>query len=217
MIFALSEAMDVPMRERNALMLAAGFAPSFPERPLGDPQLDSVRSAIDHILQAHEPYPAIVFDWRHDILAANVAAYKLLMFLFDVYEPEELPEFSKNLLRALMHPDGLRNSISNWSQTASTLLRRLQAEIRSGGDREEGIALLNELASYPGIPSDWRQCADLEWRKPVLTLEISKAGRQFRLFSTLTMLGAPFDVTLQEIRIETFFPADEHSKVFFLA
>lgn len=215
MIFALSEAMDIPMRHRNALMLAAGFAPAFKERPLDDPELTAIRGAVDHILSAHEPYPSIVFDWRHDIIGANEAAAKLLMFLFDVSTPEDMPPFADNLLRGLLHPDGYRDRIENWEQAASTLLRRLRAEILAAGRAEEGAALLNELSSYPGVPCGWRQCTDINWQKPIMTVKIKKGATSFGLFSMLTSLGAPFEVTLQEIRIESFFPADDAAKAFF--
>lgn len=215
MIFALSEALSIPMRERNDLMLAAGFAPSFKERPLDDPELASVRTAIHHILSAHMPYPAVVFDWRHDIIEANPAAWTLMMFLFGVSRPEDMPDFSSNLLRGMLHPDGYRSSIVNWDQTASTLLRRLRSELLAAGNPEEGLAFLDELASYPGAPQGWRQCRDVEWQKPMLTVKVGRQDTAFSLFTTLTSLGAPFDVRLQEIRIETFFPADDGAKAFF--
>lgn len=215
MIFALSEALEIPMRSRNDLMLAAGFAPTYKERPFDDPELESIRMAIDHILSAHQPYPAIVFDWRHDIIQANDAAMRLMLFLFDVSAPEEMPYFSNNLLRGMLHPDGYRASITNWDQTASTLLRRLRSEIFAIGNPEEGIAFLEELTAYPGAPEGWRQCADVEWQKPMLTVDFRRGATSFSLFSTLTSLGSPFDVRLQEIRIESFFPADDGARQFF--
>ena len=215
MIFALSEAMDIPMRNRNALMLAAGFAPTYKERPFDDPELESIRLAINHILKAHLPYPAVVFNWRHDIISANDAAARLLLFLFDAQNPEDLPPFSGNVLRGMLHPEGYRDRIENWDQAASTLLRRLRAEVLAAGNPEEGVALLDELAAYPGIPEGWRQCTDMDWRKPMLTVNFKKGDFSFSLFSTLTSLGAPFDVTLQEVRIESFFPADDAAKTFF--
>lgn len=217
MIFAISEALEIPMRHRNDLMLAAGFAPSYKERPLDDPELTSVREAIRHILDAHMPYPAIVFDWRHDIIEANPAAAQLMMFLFGVSKHEDMPDFSGNLLRGMLHPDGYRSSIVNWEQTASTLLRRLRSELLAAGNPEEGVAFLEELSSYPGAPQAWRQCADVDWQKPLLMVNFKKGGTAFKLFSTLTSLGAPFDVRLQEIRIESFFPADDAAKAFFNA
>ncbi len=215
MVFALSEAMDIPLRNRNELMLAAGFAPTYRERALDDPALLSVKSAVDRIITTHDPYPAIVFDWRHDVLAANAGAMRLQMFLFDVADPDNLPSIASNVLRGLLHPDGYRNYIANWDHVAATMLRRLRAEVLAAGSPRDGIKLLDELSGYDGVPTTWRQCPDLDWQEPMLAIEIAKNGQTIGLFSTLTSLGAPFEVTLQETRIESFFPMDAESGKFF--
>ena len=215
MVFALSEAMEIPMRNRNELMLAAGFAPTCCERALDDPALSSVKSAIDRIITAHDPYPAIVFDWRHDVLAANAGAIRLQMFLFDADDPDGLPAIASNVLRGLLHPDGYRQHIGNWDHVAAAMLRRLRAEVLAAGSPREGIELLDEFSAYDGAPTTWRQCPDLDRHEPMLAIEIAKDGQTIRLFSTVTSLGAPFEVTLQETRIESFFPMDAGSGDFF--
>ena len=115
----------------------------------------------------------------------------------------------------MLHPEGYRDKIMNWEQAASTLLRRFRAEVLAAGQPAEGVALLDELSSYPGAPDGWRQCADMGLQMPMLTVKVKKQDVSFSLFSTLTTLGAPFDVTLQEMRIESFFPADEAARAFF--
>ncbi|MEM9682291.1 MAG: transcriptional regulator [Pseudomonadota bacterium] len=203
------------MRNRNQLMLAAGFAPTYRERPLDDPALSSVRAAVDRIIQAHEPYPALVFDWRHDVIAANASAMRLQTFLFGVDRPEDLPSIAGNVLRGLIHPDGYRNHIGNWDHVTATMLRRLRAEVLAAGSTRDGVELLEELSAYDGVPTTWRQCPDLDWQEPMLPIEIVRGDKTIRLFSTLTSLGAPFEVTLQETRIESFFPMDPESEAFF--
>lgn len=215
MIFSLCEALQIPLRDRNELLLAAGFAPSYKERSLDDPDLAPTKQAIDRILQSHLPYPAVVYDRLHNVMQVNDAAIKFQCFLYDVKNVMDLPEVSGNVLRGLLHPEGYREHIENWDELASIMLRRLRAEIFSAGKPEAAVKLLKELSEYPGIPSDWQHRTDLEWRHPMLTVHINKGGHQFSLFTTLTSLGAPFDVTLQEIRIESYFPLDDSATSFF--
>lgn len=215
MVFAVSEALNVPLRYRNELLLAAGFAPVYRQRGLEVEELRPVKDAIDRILIGQEPYPAVVYDWLHHVYALNDAAQHLYCFLFDVEAPDQLPALATNVLRSLLHPEGYRRHIRNWTQVAGVMLRRLQAEIAAAGNPADAVALLDELASYSSTPAHWRKCHDLDWRHPMLTVDVDKDGRAFSLFSTVVTLGAPFDVTLQEIRIEIFFPADDNSADFF--
>ncbi len=146
---------------------------------------------------------------------AATAAGRLMRLLFDVAAPKPLPAISGNVLRGMLHPDGFRAAIVNWDQAAATLLRRCRAEVLAAGQPSDGVALLEEVSGYPGIPEGWRRCADMDWRLPMLTVQIRKGPVAFGLFSTLTSLGAPFDVTVQEIRIESFFPACAGARAFF--
>ncbi len=215
MIVALSEALGIPIDRRNELMLAAGFAPTYHQRSLDDPALQPIRQAITRIIGAHEPYPAIVFDWHHDVIDVNAPALKLMLYLFNVEAPADLPAIARNMLRGMFHPDGYKDKIVNWEQTASTMLRRLRAEVLSAGQPASGMALLDQLAGCPGVPAEWRQCADVDLNQPMMSIEIRGETETFRLFSTVTTLGAPIDATLQNIRIESFFPADEAATRFF--
>lgn len=215
MVFSISEAMQIPLRDRNELLLAAGFAPGYGKRNLDDPSLASTREAINRILENQTPYPAFVYDRLHNVLLANPAALKLQAFLYDAQSLMDLPHFAGNILRGLLHPDGYRRFVTNWDSLASVMLRRLRAEIFSAGQPKEALELLEEVSSYEGIPTDWQHRSDLDWRQPMLTVDFSKDGKEFSLFTTLTSLGAPFDITLQEIRIESYFPADDAARAFF--
>ena len=216
MVFALSEALAIPFRERNEMLLAAGFAPKYRESPLDSPRLDSVRAAIDQILSAQEPYPAVVLDRLYNVRRANPAAGRLTRFLFDVDSPDSPPPaVAQNTLRAILHPDGCRERIENWELVAAVLLRRLQAEATSPTAPPDAGALFEELSTGEHVPPDWRRRADLDWRYPMLTIDFRHGDQRFSLFSTMTTLGAPFDITLQEIRIESYFPADSAAMDFF--
>ena len=215
MIVSLSEALGVPLDRRNELMLAAGFAPTYHRRDLDDPALQPVRQAIAHIISANEPYPAVVFDWRHDVIDMNAPALRLMLLLFDVVPPDGLPAIAGNTLQGMFFPGGYADKIVNWEQTASTMLRRLRAEVVAAGKPPEGVALLDELAACPCAPRNWRQCTDVDLNQPLMAIELALRDHAIRLFSTLTTLGAPIDATLQHIRIESFFPADEAAREFF--
>lgn len=214
-VISLTEAMNVPLHQRNELLLAAGFAPFYSGFELSDPQLESVRKALDHLLRAHQPYPAFVFDWRHDVIAANDAAIVLQLFLFGAERPEELPDCAKNVMRGLLHPDGYRAHIANWDHVASVMLRRFRTETLELGKSAEGREMLEEFSAYVDDPPELGPAGTEERPDPMLTIDIDKDGVSFSLFSILSTLGAPFDVTLQEIRVESFYPVDEAGADFF--
>lgn len=215
MIFSISEAMDIPLRDRNQLMLAAGFAPKYKESDLDSPELERVRTAVDRILDAHLPYPAIVFDRMHNILRANTPAQKLQGFLYGVSKADDLPPVAGNLVRGLLHADGYKAHVKNWDIVASIMLRRLRAEALGAVNSLALSEFYNEVSNYPDLPPDWACLGSDEWRQPMLTIEFEKDGLNLSLFSTLTALGAPFDITLQEIRIESYFPVDQQTSDFF--
>lgn len=215
LVLTLGEAMDVPLHQRNELLLAAGFAPFYSEFALSDRELAAVRAAIDQMLGTHQPYPAFAFDWRHDIIAANEAARELQLFLFDVDAPDDLPEYAGNLIRGCLHPDGFRRHIANWNDVANAMLRRFRTELLQLGRLDEGQPLLDEFAAHMGREGASLANISEKGPKPMLTIDIEKDGLSFSLFSILSTLGAPVDVTLQEIRIESFYPVDGKSAEFF--
>ena len=204
MVLHLSDALAVPLRERNALLLAAGFAPMFRESRLDDPALAPVRTAIDAILGQQEPFPAVAMNRTWDILNTNVAASHFFRRLL----AERTPPDPSNVLRLMFHPNGLRPAVENWEAVAQALILRMHREAVGGVLDERGRLLLDEVLHYPGIPSGF-SALDLETPlTPVLPITFRLGNQAFRYFSAVTVLGTPQDITLQELRLECFFPCD---------
>jgi transcriptional regulator with XRE-family HTH domain len=203
MVMLLSEALDVPLRERNALLLAAGFAPRYRETNLDAPELAPVRSALDAMLRQQEPFPAVVMSRHWDILDANRPAQELFAWLLQGSKVR-----SNNVLRLMLDPDAVRPHVENWSQVAESLLRRVQREAVGGVRDERTVALVQELMAMPGVPSQLGE-PDLQAPiLPVVPVSFAKDGLRFDFFSTVTTLGTPQDVTAQELRVECFFAAN---------
>jgi len=198
--------LDVPLRERNALLVAAGFAPIYRETGLEAPQMEHARKAVGLILQHQEPYPAVVMDRYWNMLMANSAAERFFAQLVT------LPSGGApaNIIRLMFDPAGLRPFVANWESVAEALIQRIHREAL-GGVADAGTAqLLEEVLAYPDVPKRWRS-PDLlaPFPRPYLAVQFRKGDLARDFFSTVTTLGTPLDVTLQEIRIECFFPADE--------
>ena len=208
MVLRLAAVLDVPLRQQNALMLAAGFAPVWRESDLSDPELAQVSGALDYMLAQQEPYPAFVVDRRWNLKRANAGAGHLVAFLLGA-----APTGAVNLADALVAPDVLRPFIENWEEVAVHFLRSVQADAVADGT-EETAELLRRLTAYPGVPPLSR-VAPLETHTPVLHIHFCKGGAGLRVFSTIATLGTPQDVTLQEIRVECFFPSDAASTALF--
>lgn len=206
MVLLLSEVLDVPPRARNDLLAAAGYAPIYRESDLDAPEMAQFRRALDFILRQQEPYPAIVLDRYWNILLANEGTGRLMGSLLDPAVAEALG--SPNALRLICHPQALRPCIVNWEATAAALIQWLHRDLLRSADA--GIQLLlDELLAYPDIPHNWRTL-DLDApTAPFLAIEMQKGDTHLKFFTTLTTLGTPYDITLHELRIESFFPADE--------
>jgi transcriptional regulator with XRE-family HTH domain len=204
MVLRLCAVLDVPLRQQNALLLAAGFAPVWRESDLSDPELAQVNGALDFMLAQQEPYPAFVVDRRWNLLRANNGAGRLVTFLLGA-----VPDGPVNLADALISPQVLRPLIENWEEVAVHFLRSVQADAVADGTVETAD-LLRRLTAYPGVPPLSR-VAPLETHTPVLSIHFRKGNTALRMFTTIATLGTPQDVTLQEIRIECFFPADDAS------
>ena len=204
MVLRLCAVLDLPLRQQNALMLAAGFAPVWRESDLSDPELAQVSGALDSMLAQQEPYPAFVVDRRWNLMRANKGAGSLVAFLLGA-----APSGAVNLADALVAPDVLRPFIENWEEVAVHFLRSVQADAVADGT-EETAGLLRRLTAYPGVPPLSR-VAPLETHAPVLGIHFRKADTALRVFTTIATLGTPQDITLQEIRIECFFPSDPSS------
>jgi transcriptional regulator with XRE-family HTH domain len=207
MILRLAATMNLPLRQQNALMLAAGYAPLWRERDLSAPDLAVVNSALDYMLAQHEPYPAFVIDRCWNLLRANRGALNLTEFLTGATSPAT-PSEPINLAVALLAPDGLRPFIVNWQEVALYLIRGLQADAHADGMLETA-GLLDRLLAFPDVPAVSELMTPEEGQSPVLPMHFQRDGISLRLFTTIATLGTPRDVTLEEIRIEFFFPMDE--------
>lgn len=204
MVLQLATALDVPLREQNALLLAAGFAPIYREAPLDSPEVAPVRRALDAILKQQEPFPAVVVDRHWDILQTNAGGARFFSLLLG----DPAPAGSPNVLRLMFDPQGLRPYVTNWDAVAATLVRRAHREA-VGGVRDPGLStLLAEVLAYPDVPARLRAPDLMTPQLPVVPVCFAKGGETFDFFSTITTLGTPQDVTLQELRIECFFPAN---------
>jgi transcriptional regulator with XRE-family HTH domain len=207
MILRLAATMDVPLRQQNALLLAAGYAPSWRERDLSTPDLAAINNALDYMLGQHEPYPAFVVDRRWNLLRANEGAVRLTEFLLGAAAPPSSEPV--NLAVALISPDGLRPYIVNWREVALYFLHGVRADVQV--DATGGMAeLLARLLAFPDVPPLSEVIAPEEdAAPPVLPIHFRKDGTSLQLFTTIATLGTPRDITAQEIRIECFFPMDD--------
>lgn len=210
MVLRLAEVLDVPLRERNTLLLSAGFSPQYQESPLDAPALSAARGALDAILAQQEPFPALVMDRSWDIQHTNAAARRFFAYLND--EQEATPLGPPNVLRRMFHPDGIRRHISNWHEVAEALIRRVRKEALGGVTDERAQRILDEVLDYPGVPQELRTLDPATPQLPIVPVHYVRAGRRFDYFSTVTTLGTPQDVTLQELRIECFFPMNDQTR-----
>jgi hypothetical protein len=194
----------VPLRERNSLLLAAGFAPSYPQHDLDDPALEPVRAVLDHVLRAHEPYPAVVVDRHWGMVAANRALAGLIEGV-----AAHLLEPPVNVLRLSLHPEGMAPRIVNLGEWRAHILARLGRQAVLSGDPAL-FALHDELASYPAETR--AGSIDLDAGAIAVPLRLATEAGDLSLISTATSFGAPADVTVSELSIESFYPADEATK-----
>ncbi len=215
MVVQLTTALDVPLRQRNAMLLAAGFAPVYRESNLAAPELTPVRRAIDHMLKQQEPYPAVVIDRLWNLLQANEAANAFTVFLFEGPPSPPPPGKAPNLLRWILDPKALRSRISNGEEVARYLVSTTYAEILAAGGEPKALSFIEEIMAYPDVPQSFRRVRFEERPPPVLTLDFIVGGKAMSVFSTIATLGTPQDITLQEVRIECFFPADDRSDALF--
>ena len=215
MVVQLSTALDVPLRQRNEMLLAAGFAPAYRESNLAAPELAPMRRAIDFMLKQQEPYPAVVIDRLWNLLQANEAANAFTIFLFDGMPPAPPPGKGPNLLRWILDPGALRPKISNWEEVARYLVSTTYAEILAAGGEPRALGFIEEIMAYPDVPASFRKLRFEERPAPVLTVDYLVGGKALSVFTTIATLGTPQDITLQEVRVENFFPADDRSDALF--
>jgi transcriptional regulator with XRE-family HTH domain len=205
MVLTLARALDVPLRERNQMLLAAGYAPLYRETGLAAVEMAQVRAALDRMLAHHQPFPAVVMDRHWNVMMANDAAQAMFAYLLDGQEPGDPP----NVVRLMFGP--LRPHVANWEQTGEALIQRVHREAVGGIPDPETVRLLDEVLALPGSPAAWRTPDFAAGTLPLLPVEFERDGLELSYFSMVTTVGTPQDVTLQEIRVESFFPADERT------
>ena len=202
MIERIAECLEVPHRARNALLLAAGYAPEYPERPLDSEELAAMRAIVEHVLTGHEPYPALAVDRHWNMVAANAA----VAILTEQVSPKLL-EPPVNVLRVALHPDGLAPQIVNFGEWHAHLLHRLDRQVEASADPQLA-ALREELAGYDRQAND----NDLSLANSIaVPLVLDTVVGRIAFVSTVTIFGTPVDVTLSELAIEAFYPADRES------
>jgi transcriptional regulator with XRE-family HTH domain len=206
MIGRLSETLGVPLRERNALFIAGGYAPKYPETGLDTPKLAQMRYAVEAILAQQEPYPAFLLNRHWDVLMANEAARKVNRLMLGGRDSKHT-----NMLRQIFDPTDLRPALENWEEIAGSLLRHLHNEVAASTSDTTARALLDEMLAYPGVPAHWRHRELASAPAPVLTTCFKRHGVRLSFFSTITTFGTPRDVTLDELHIESCFPVDEQT------
>ncbi|MFC0011326.1 helix-turn-helix domain-containing protein [Devosia nitrariae] len=199
MVIHLAERLNIPLRERNAALLAAGFAPAYSERDLDDPEMEAARSAVRAILKGHEPYPALAIDRHWQLLHANAALGPLLAGVADA----KLLEPPINVFRLSLHPDGLAPLIENLSEWRDHLLHRLSRQIAATRD-DVLVRLRAELLAYGESQTNAPGSASV-----LVPFRLKTAGGTLSFISTTTVFGTPRDVLLSELAIEAFFPADD--------
>jgi transcriptional regulator with XRE-family HTH domain len=208
LLMTIAQHLDLPLRERNDWLLAAGYAPRYPETPLTGPKLSRVRASLQALLHTHDPFPGIAIDQQWNVQLSNHAARRLVSGI-----PEEARGVPTNIFRAALHPAGLAGRTRNFPQWSAYLLRRLdRAVVRIQDTRL--AALADEIATWPTIPErgTWSHLASDETDDPVLSWQLELGGEELSMFSILSTFGTPMDVTLSDLSIELFFPADEQTE-----
>lgn len=202
MVLRIADCLDLPLRERNRLLLSAGFAPVYSETSLSSPRMAAIQAAIRQVLTGHEPYPAVVVDQRWNLVDANAG----LALLADGIDPD----LTANVLRASLHPEGLAPRIVNHGEWRAHLLARLRRQISFTGDPEL-TSLYEEIRAYPCDQPE----PEVEFPGPgdiFIPLRLRHRDGELRFFSIMATFGTPLDVTVAELAIESFFPADDHTR-----
>jgi transcriptional regulator with XRE-family HTH domain len=209
-LLAIAQTLDVPLRERNALLLAAGYAPMYSEAPWDAREMHGIQRALERVLRQHEPYPAIVMDRHWNVLQTNGAAPRF----FNAFIDMAARRGPRNMLHLIFDPDGMRPFVSDWEEVSRSLLQRVHREAVGRVIDEGTRRLLEELQAYPGVPGDWNAPREPSASPglPVIPLGFVKDGVELRYFSMVTTVGAPRSVTAQELRLECMFPADDETE-----
>jgi hypothetical protein len=208
MVLRMATALGVPLRDRNGLLLAAGFAPLYTDHDLDDPAVERVNAAIDRILAAHDPLPAVLLNRRWDVRRANQGAERLFAHLLD---PDPIPE-TPNVLRLMLEPGPVRAAVANWEDVAPSLLERARREAVGGVLDQTTAELVEQLRTGPDAATFAAVPRVVGPLVPVVDIHFHLGGTVLKWFSIVSTIGTPVDVTAQELRVEAFFPADDRTE-----
>jgi transcriptional regulator with XRE-family HTH domain len=208
MIVRLARALDIPLRERNQLFLAAGYAPVYALEPLDSPELEQVQRALTSMLEQHEPFPAVVMDRKWNVLRANSGARALFGRLL---APHPIPD-DANVLRMFIEPGPVQRSVGNWDAVVPALLERARREAIAGILDDETAVLLGELRERPEVNALLAESERTPPTSPVIDVRFTVADVSLNFFSVVSTVGSPIDVTAQELRVEAFFPSDDEAR-----
>jgi transcriptional regulator with XRE-family HTH domain len=212
LLLGVANALDVPLRDRNALLLAAGYAPMYAEPAWDAAEMRVVHRALERMLRQHEPYPALVMDRHWNVLMTNDAAPRFFGRMVDL---DRHPK-PRNLLRLMFDPQGLRPFVADWNIVAASLFQRLHREAVGGVLDDATRSLIADLLAFPGVTLDWRT-SDAASTSPVVPISFTHDGRTSRWFSMVSTVGTPQAVAAQELRVECMFPADDTTEAWHLA
>ena len=212
LLIGLGRVLDVPLRDRNALLLAAGYAPMYAEAAWDAAEMRVVHKALERMLRQHEPFPALVMDRHWNVLMTNDSAPRLFGRFIDLARHAR----PRNLLRMMFDPHGLRPFVANWAEVAASLFQRIHREAVGGVLDGTTRSLIEELLAFPDVTPDWRT-ADVPSRSPVVPISFVDEGGVSNWFSMVTTVGTPQTVAAQELRVECMFPADDATEARHLA
>lgn len=210
MVLVLASALELPLRERNALLHAAGFAAVYAESALDHAGMRALDGAITRLLEKLDPYPAVVVDRTWNVLRVNAGAQRFLPLLMPPGAP---PELLGNAVRAVVDPRGARPYIVNWEEVVRAIAERARLELARDAADSPRRALYEEMLSYPDVRACVRAATADAAPLPFLPLHVRRDGVEARFFTMLTTIGTPLDVTAEELRIESYFPADEPTRL----
>jgi transcriptional regulator with XRE-family HTH domain len=211
----IAQALDVPLRDRNSLLLAAGYAPAYSEAPWNAAEMQGVTRALERMLRQHEPFPAVVMDRYWNVLMTNEAAPRF----FNCFIDQKKRTGPRNMLHLMFDPDGMQPHLADWDQVAPTLIHRIARESVGHFTDSKTQELITALLSYPGANPEWNtpRAVPATPRLPVIPLGFIHNSTTLRYFSMVTTVGTPQTIAAQELRIECLFPVDEATEALHLA
>jgi transcriptional regulator with XRE-family HTH domain len=207
-LIIIAEALDIPFRERNVLLLAAGYAPLYSNAAWNSDEMRSINKALDRVLAQHEPYPAIVMDRYWNVLLTNGAAPRFFNCFIDMSARPS----PRNMLHLIFDPKGMRPFIANWQPLAKAMVQRVYREAVGHIVDQQTKELVASLLAYPDVQSDWR-APEATGAPPMVPMSFVKDGAMMNYFSLLTTVGTPQTIAAQELRVECMYPADDETEV----